>query len=74
MQHAKSLPPRLWAEALNCATYIQNISPYISVKDNTLYKAWSDIKLEVTHFRIFGSCAWARIRSEKRKALDPQST
>jgi hypothetical protein len=28
----------------------------------------------VTHFRIFGSRAWARIPSEKRKALDPQST
>jgi hypothetical protein len=29
--------------------------------------------LEVTHFRIFGSRAWVRIPSEKRKALDPQS-
>jgi hypothetical protein len=28
----------------------------------------------VTHFYIFISCAWARIPSEKRKALDPHST
>jgi hypothetical protein len=28
----------------------------------------------VTHFHIFGSRAWASIPSEKRKALDPQST
>jgi hypothetical protein len=28
----------------------------------------------VTHFYIFGSRAWSRIPSEKRKALDPQST
>jgi hypothetical protein len=28
----------------------------------------------VTHFHIFGSCAWARIPFEKRKALDPHST
>jgi hypothetical protein len=28
----------------------------------------------VTHFRIFGSHAWARIPYEKRKALDPQRT
>ena len=28
MLHAKSLPQRLWAEALSCATYIQNISPH----------------------------------------------
>jgi transposase InsO family protein len=27
MLHAKSLPQRLWSEALNCATYIQNIPP-----------------------------------------------
>jgi hypothetical protein len=74
MLHAKSLPQRLWAEALNCATYIQNRSPHRSVKDKTPYEAWSGLKLEVTHFRIFGSRAWARIPSEKRKALDPQST
>ena len=28
----------------------------------------------MTHFLIFGSRAWARIPSEKRKALDPQIT
>jgi hypothetical protein len=30
--------------------------------------------LEVTHFRIFGSRAWAKIPFEKRKTLDPQRT
>ena len=59
MLHENSLPQRLWAEALNYATYIQNISPPRSVKDKTPYKAWSGLKLEVTHFRIFDSCAWA---------------
>jgi hypothetical protein len=73
MLHAKSLPQRLWAEALNCATYIQNRSPHRSFKDKTPYKTWSGLKLEVTHFRIFGSHAWAWIPSKKRKALDPQS-
>jgi hypothetical protein len=34
----------------------------------------ASFKLEVTHFLIFGSRAWARIPYEKRKALDPQST
>ena len=84
MLHAKSLPQRLWAEALNYATYIQNISPHRSfiqnisphrsVKDKTPYEAWSGLKPEVTDFLIFGSRAWARIPSKKRKALDPQST
>jgi transposase InsO family protein len=71
MLHAKSLPQRLWAEALNCATYIQNRSPHRSVKDKTPYEAWSSLKPEVAHFHIFGSRAWAWIPSEKRKALDP---
>jgi hypothetical protein len=72
--HAKSLPQRLWSEALNCATYIQNRSPHRSVKDKTPYEAWSGLKPDMAHFRIFGSCAWAQIPFEKRKALDPQST
>jgi hypothetical protein len=74
MLHEKSLPQRLWAEALNCETYIQNRSPHRYVKDKTPYEAWSGLKPEVTHFRIFGSRAWAQIPSEKRKALDPQRT
>ena len=72
--HAKSLPQILWAEALNCATYIQNKSPHRFVKDKTPYEAWSGLKPEVTHFHIFDLRALARIPSEKRKALDPQST
>jgi hypothetical protein len=71
MLHAKSLLHRLWVEALDFSTYIQNISHHISVKDKTPYKAWSGLKLEVTHFHISNSHAWAHIPSEKRKELDP---
>jgi hypothetical protein len=74
MLHANSLPQILWAKALNFETYIQSISPHRSVKDNTPYEAWSSLKSEVTHFYIFGSCAWANIPYEKRKALDLKST
>jgi hypothetical protein len=74
MLHENSLPQILWVEELNCATYIQKISPHRSIKDKTPYEAWRGLKLEVTHFRIFYSRAWAQIPSEKRKELDPQST
>jgi hypothetical protein len=74
MLHAKSLPQRLWAKALNYATYIQKRSPRRFVKDKTPYEAWSGLKPEVAHFCIFGSRAWARIPSKKRKELNPQST
>jgi hypothetical protein len=74
MMHANSLPQKLWVKALNFETYIQNISPHRSIMDKTPYEAWSGLKLKVTHFLIFGSCAWARIPYEKRKALNLQST
>eukprot|EP00253_Pinus_taeda_P016659 PITA_16659 len=73
MLHAKSLPHKLWAEALNCVNYIQSRSPHRSIKNQTPFEAWSNTKPEITHLRVFGSRAWAQIPSEKRKALDPQS-
>jgi len=42
------------------------------MKDMTPFEAWSGIKLEVTHFQIFGSCTWACIHLEKRREFDPQ--
>jgi hypothetical protein len=74
MLYAKSLPKRLWDDALNCTTYIQNKYPHISIKDITPFKAWNNLKSEVTHFLIFGSHVWVGIPFEKRKELDPHST
>jgi hypothetical protein len=74
MLHARPLPSKLWAKALNCDTYIQNRSPHIYVEDRTPFEAWTSDKPDFTHFCIFGSRAWAHIPSEKRKPLDPQST
>jgi hypothetical protein len=73
MLHAKELLPKIWGEELNCANYIQKINPHGSAMYNTPFEDWSDNKSEVTHFHIFGSRAWARVPSKKRKALDPQS-
>ena len=39
----------------------------------TPFEAWSGHNPDVTHFRIFGSRAWARIPTEKRKDLQPQN-
>ena len=69
----KTLPPKFWAEAIKCAAYIQNRVPHKHLYGMTPFEAWSGRKPDVTHFRIFGSKAWARIPTEKRKALQPQS-
>ena len=38
----------------------------------TPYDAWFGQNPNVSKFRIFGTKAWARIPSEKRKSLQPQ--
>ena len=47
--------------------------PHKQLDGMTPFEAWSGHKSDVTHFRIFGSKAWARIPTEKRKDLQPQS-
>ena len=47
--------------------------PHKHLDGMTPFEAWSGHKPDVTHFRIFGSRAWARIPIEKRKDLQPQS-
>ena len=70
---AKNLPPKYWFKAINYAAYIQNRVPHKQLDGMTPFEAWSGRKPNVTHLRIFGSRAWARIPTEKRKALQPQS-
>ena len=72
MIEAKDLSPKLWDEGINCVAYIQNRSLHKSVCGKTPYEAWFGHNPNISHFRIFGSRAWARIPSEKRKALHPK--
>lgn len=74
MLHARSFPPRLWDKEINYACYIRSISPHKYVKGKNPFEAWSGMQPKVTHFCIFGSHTWSHIPSEKRKALEPQST
>ena len=46
--------------------------PHKNLDGMTPFESWSGHKPDVTHFRIFGSKAWARIPIEKRKDLQPQ--
>eukprot|EP00253_Pinus_taeda_P008546 PITA_08546 len=73
MLQSKGLSLSFWAEAINCANYIINRTPTKVLKNITPEEAWSSIKPDVSHFRIFGSEAWAHIPDEKHKALEPKS-
>ena len=50
MMEAKTLPPKFWAEAINCASYIQNRVPHKHIDSMTPFKAWSWHKLYVDPF------------------------
>ena len=67
--HAKHLPPSLWDEAVNCASYLQNGVPHESVVGVTPFEALHGYKPNVSHLRVFGSKSWARIPLDKRKAF-----
>eukprot|EP00253_Pinus_taeda_P028579 PITA_28579 len=73
MLQSKGLSLNFWAKAINCANYIINHTPTKVLKNITLEEAWSSIKLDVSHFRVFGSEAWAHIPDEKHKVLEPKS-
>ena len=65
----KNIPPSLWEEAVNYASYIQNRVPHNSVVGATSFEALHGHKPNVSHLRVFISKAWARIPMDKRKAF-----
>ena len=73
MIQSKGLSLKYSVEAINFANYIVNHTPTKALKNITPEEAWTKIKLDVSHFRAFGSIAWAQIPDEKRKALQPKS-
>ena len=60
MMEEKDLDNKLWYEAINCIAYVQNIATEKSLEGKTPFEAWSDHNPNVSHFRVFGSKAWAR--------------
>ena len=72
--HAKHLPPSLWAEAVKCASYLQNRVPHKSMVGVTPFEALHGYNPNVSHLRDFGSKAWARIPLDKRNAFQAQSS
>ena len=69
MLEAKYLSPKLCDEAINCAEYVRNIFPRKALEEKTPFEAWNGHKPNVSHFRVFGSKAWAKIPLEKNNHL-----
>jgi hypothetical protein len=71
MMHDQSLPMILWAEACMTTIYVQNRSPHQFLKNITPEEAFTGVKPEIEHFRIFGCPVYFHVPKEKRSKLDP---
>jgi hypothetical protein len=74
MIHAKDLPIKLWAEAVNTSVYILNKTGPSSVKGKSPYELWFGKEvLSINHLRIFGTECFVHIPKPKRKKWDRKS-
>ena len=71
---AKNIPPSIWAEVVNCASYIQNRVPHKSMIRATPFEALHGDKPDASHLRVFGYKAWSKIPMDKRKAFQTESS
>ena len=61
MLQSKGLSLCFQVEPINCVNHIVNRTPTKVLNNITPEEAWSSIKSDVSHFRVFGSEAWAHI-------------
>lgn len=73
MLSEKSIPKSFWPEAVNWTAHVLNRSPTLAVQDITPEEAWSGVKPNVDHFRVFGCIAHVHIPDVKRTKLDDKS-
>ena len=68
----KNLPPYILAEVVNCASYIQNRVPQKSMVSSTPFEELHGHKPNVSHLRLFGSKAWAKIPMDREIRSKPR--
>ncbi|MCO5592728.1 hypothetical protein L7F22_046731 [Adiantum nelumboides] len=73
MLKTKSLPHKLWMEAVACATHVLNKLPTRALKKITPYEAWYDRKPSVNYLCFFGCLAYASIPQQLRGKLDDKA-
>ncbi|MCO5554729.1 hypothetical protein L7F22_008263 [Adiantum nelumboides] len=74
MLKAKSLPHKLWMEAIACAAHVlMNRCPTCALKTITPYEAWYDKKSSVSYLCVFGCLAYAHIPQQLRGKLDDKA-
>ncbi|KAD6119425.1 hypothetical protein E3N88_10696 [Mikania micrantha] len=67
------VPQNMWGEAVRHSTYVLNRVPTLSLKDQTPYEAIHGRKPVLSHLRVFGCLAFAKIPQVNLKKLDDRS-
>ena len=73
MLKGKNLPKKFWAEAVQCAVYVQNRFPHAKLGEKTPQEIWSGKKPSVSHLKVFGSVAYGQVPSQHRTKLEDRS-
>lgn len=73
MLKSKKMPKEFWAEAVQCAIYVQNRCLHVKLDDRTPQEAWSGQKPTVSHLKVFGSVAYAHVPDQRRTKLEDKS-
>ena len=73
MLKSKRMPKEFWAEAVQCAIYVQNRCPHAKLDDQTPQEAWSGQKPTISHLKVFGSVAYAHVPDQRRTKLEDKS-
>ena len=71
MLHDQDLLLFLWIEACRTAVYLQNKSPHRVVGSKIPEEAFTGVRPDIGHFRMFGCLMFSDVPSEKRTKLEP---
>jgi hypothetical protein len=70
MLSGAGLAQEFWAEAIDIAKYLVNMSPSSTLVDSTPHEVWSGNKPSLSHLKVFGYDAFVHVPKEKRSKLD----
>lgn len=75
MIHAKDLPIKLWAEAVNTSVYVLNRSGPTSIKSKTPCELWfgKETPTCISHLKVFGTNCMVHIPKQNRRKWDKKS-
>ena len=71
MLHDQGLSLHLWAKACNTMIHVQNCCPHKILGMSIPKEDFTRKKLDVSHFKIFGSFVYVHVTKDARKKLEP---